>query len=107
MKLWEYDRRPAQRYTSAASSSTVCSVPKSMPWPLTSPSTTTLVAWPRMRGPLTVSATLTIARSSTAATRNRSRRIRLNSRFTATMKFSDFSTGIPTPKRVPLFTAVR
>src|SRR5215207_124785 len=92
---------------SSTCSSTMCSSPKSMPFGLWTPSMTMLVAWPRMRGPMTVSVTLTTAKRSTPVMRNRSGARRCRSRRTVLLKFSDFSTGMPTPKRVPAFTATR
>ncbi len=56
---------------------------------------------------MTVSVTLTTANRSTAAMRNRSGARRCRRRRTTLLKFSDRSTGIPTPKRVPAFTATR
>src|SRR3954454_8177074 len=81
--------------------------PNSTPCGLWIPSTMMLVAWPRMRGPMTVRVTLTTARITTAATRNRSRCMRTKSRRTTLPKFSERSTGMPTPNLVPVFTAVR
>ena len=78
-----------------------------MPFGLWMPAMTMLVAWPRMRGPITVSVTLTTANRSTAAMRSRSGARRCSSRRTVLLKFSDFSTGMPTPNRVPAFTATR
>ncbi len=56
---------------------------------------------------MTVRVTLTTASTITAMTRSRSGAMRRSRRRTTSPKFSERSTGIPTPKRVPEFTATR
>ena len=75
---------------------------KSMPWPLMTPSTMTLVALPRIRGAITASVTLETARIRTPATPRPSGRNRAASRRVEFLKSFDRSSGMPTaPHRPP------
>ena len=66
MNACRYDRTADVTYTPSAMRRIRCSLAKSIPWPVDTPCTMTLVALPRILGAITSSVTLVTARMSTA-----------------------------------------
>ncbi len=79
-----------------------CSLVKSMPFPLVTPSTITLVALPRIFGAMTSRVTLATARTRTSATPRPSGRSRAARRRVEFLKSLDRSSGIPAAPNRPI-----